>query len=490
MIMNFKRRSFWKELVSLGLALVWVAASVIPALADIAPPPYAGAAGIKPGDKPTQVRMMYENVFMEIDLAGVAKVDANFVMRNLSDKEEVMDVYFPLFDAYGFEGVPKCMPLQGEPIRDLAAWVCDKPQTIQTFFGDRPDAMLVPTSPPGTKIPCWASFPVVFPPGLDVPIEVKYTSPSYTYILQTGAGWNGTIGQADITFRLPYDAIKDQNLDECSKCTTKGRDIQWQFMDFEPTGNIKITTVKPEIWWRILTESNQLKLNPKDGAALRRLAIAYKDSAVISKAGRGYLGYDGNFWRYDRGVETFRKAIPFNPGDSDLHAQFADLVCLNASWPVRTMLKSQYSDWIECAQQIQQSLKINPKNRLALDVFKKYLEYPGPGVEYKMFAMNGDQPDFLILTATPTTVPSVTLTPTRPTVTLTQTPTQTPLPSATLTSTPRPTWTPYITATPSPAPTLTPTPVAPSSGSGSGWGFVLIPLAAIAAWLVLRRRGK
>ena len=57
---------------------------------------------------------------------------------------------------------------------------------------------------PTITIPCWESFPVSFPVGNDVVIEVTYTtepyhgadaSYSYAYILETGVGWKDTIGQ-------------------------------------------------------------------------------------------------------------------------------------------------------------------------------------------------------------------------------------------------------------------------------------------------------
>jgi hypothetical protein len=267
--MHHNYRLLWKGLVSLSFALIWVIASTLPAFADIAPPPRTQASGIVPDGEKTQVRMMYENVFMDIGVDETAKVDANFVMRNLGDKEEVMDVYFPLYISDSSnEEYSRCQrSLSGESITDLAVWVWDKPQPVRTDLADNPDFIpyySTPSPDRPEKIPCWGVFAVRFPPGLDVPIEVKYTSPSYGYVLTTGAGWNGTIGQADITFRLPYDVIQDQNLDKCTpQCTINGRDIQWQFMNFEPVENIKISIASPDIWWQILTETNALKLNPK-----------------------------------------------------------------------------------------------------------------------------------------------------------------------------------------------------------------------------------
>ena len=69
-------------------------------------------------------------------------------------------------------------------------------------------------TPQTITIPCWAHFPVTFPPGQDVSIVVEYTVVGYRtgssiteyfYVLQTGAGWKDTIGKAQIIVRLPYD---------------------------------------------------------------------------------------------------------------------------------------------------------------------------------------------------------------------------------------------------------------------------------------------
>src|SRR5690606_26879186 len=65
----------------------------------------------------------------------------------------------------------------------------------------------------------WAVFDVTFPPNQDVMIEVTYDVEGFgyypyevfKYVLETGAGWNGTIGSADVILRLPYEA-SDKNV--------------------------------------------------------------------------------------------------------------------------------------------------------------------------------------------------------------------------------------------------------------------------------------
>lgn len=533
------RHLFWKGLFSLLLALIWIAASTLPAFADVAPPPRTQSSGIIPDGEQTQVRMMYENVFMDIALDGTAKVDANFVMRNLGDKEEVMDVYFPLYIPDSpYEGYSRCQKdLSGGPIADLAVWVWDQPVPVRTDFVVEPGLGTVATPSPANpaKFPCWGVFAVRFPPGLDVPIEVKYTSPDnkpeYGYVLTTGAGWNGTIGQADITFRLPYDAILGQNLDDCTpKCTTKGRDIQWQFMDFEPTENIQVTIVWTSVWWRILTETNALKLNHNDGAAWKRLALAYDDSAITYS----YWWYRrwapwplrNDAWRNQMALETLQKAIALNPGDLSLQDAFATRVCYNIKYPKDATYRSDWEEclqqiektialapasyslrydfvglvclqastnsyadkqssdpdtvaaWVECSRQIKQLLDLDPKNWKARleDVYKIM---PVPLWREDFIKIEGDQPQYLLLTPTATPIPP-TITPT-PTQTLISTPTLTPTPSI------PPSLTPSLTATP-PANTPTPLPPISETGSGTAWVWILVPVAALVAFEIVRRR--
>jgi hypothetical protein len=498
-MMHCTYRSAWKALFGFLIAFVFMASIVTPSFADIAPPPPSEGFTILPGNETTQVRMTYENVFMNIDVNGVARVDANFVMRNTGNKEESMEVRFPLYSSIknqpgdlkcGFAGGGQ---LTGSPIQDLAVWVWDKPQPVKTVvetmawhvFKGGPEVE-------GEKVvmPCWGVFAVVFPPGLDVPIEVKYTSPSYSYILTTGAGWKGTIGQADITFRLPYEVVLGQSLDKClpELCLLNGRDIQWKFNDFEPTENVSINMIKPDVWWRIITEINNLKLNPSDGQAWKRLAIAYRDSLRWDINHDSFINDPENMKHYQLSVETFQKAINLISGDSDLHLRYAQLLCLNGV-AVYAGNVFDLEPFEECVRQLKQSLALDPQNKNALDFLQNLSGFNLNGKP--VIRMNGPQPDYLILTpsfvlqssGTPTAIA-----PTSPKPTQTPIATQTPV----ATFTPAPSLQP--TVTPDFTPTLllgmpTPLPAQTETGTGAVWPWALVPLAAILAVIVLRRRG-
>ena len=130
---------------------------------------------------------------------------------------------------------------------------------------------------------------------------------------------------------------------------------------------------------------------------------------------------------------------------------------------------------VECAQQLKQSLDINPKSKAALDLLKYAVE--GNITRIEVAKLDGPQLDFIILTPTQIIEPTLTSTipPTveQPKLLSMQTSTEsiTPVPSL------LPTWTP------------TPLPTQTETGAEAAWAWALVPLAAILVVIVLRRRG-
>ena len=88
--------------------------------------------------------------------------------------------------------------------------------------------------------------------------------------------------------RLPYDA-NDLNVVRCfpEDCILSGKEISWQFEDFEPEGNVVLDIIRPNIWQTILEETKRVQENPNDGEAWGRLGKAYKE---------GGTGGKGSFW--------------------------------------------------------------------------------------------------------------------------------------------------------------------------------------------------
>ena len=151
-------------------------------------------------------------------------------------------------------------------------------------------------------------------------------------------------------------------------CILNGRDIQWKFLDFEPTENVSVAIVQPSVWWRILTERNNLKLNPKNGQAMKRLAIAYKNSIRV-EISHGFIEQDPeNLKHIQLSDETFRKAISLIPDDPDLRSRFAEFLCTDK----QELYASQVWDidiFIECVQPLKQALELDPYDKVGLEIY-------------------------------------------------------------------------------------------------------------------------
>ena len=451
-----------------------------PVRADVAPPESPPGTNIVPGNNSTQVRMLAERVTMTVisrpldKVLGQAKTEAAFLMRNMGTAAENIEVRFPLtfFDGRsdGFGGFPE--------IADIQITVNGKPvstrRIISNFFGS--DGKIYDPSP-------WAAFNVNFPAGQDVPITVTYTTRGYgyqpyfalRYVLETGAGWNGTIGTADVIVRLPYEAnAKNIMLDETTgfSQTTPGaqfigNEIRWHFDDFEPTSanNIEISILQMPYWQKVLDEIDNTTKNPSDGEAWGRLGKAYKEIINLSKF---FRGDPAGLEMYQLSIQAYEKAVTMLPNDALWHYGFADLL-----WSHHYLYHYASDDTtdlpelVHAADEIRKSLTLDPQNENARQLASSMAsQYPwAVGQTDKGY-------DFLILTATPTYAPQV----------VTETPatdsTFTPLP-------PKPSAT--ILATKPPLPTMTPVKVPASGTPFCGGTALFLPLLAGLVWALSKR---
>ncbi|MBO4500511.1 MAG: hypothetical protein J5732_09730 [Bacteroidaceae bacterium] len=97
----------------------------------------------------------------------------------------------------------------------------------------------------------WFVWDETFRSGETSVITVSYTVPhtfdraevsrQYKYILETGAGWYGNIGQADINVTLADDVPIDHvELISPAGYRMEGRKLTWQLRDFEPDSSSNI----------------------------------------------------------------------------------------------------------------------------------------------------------------------------------------------------------------------------------------------------------
>jgi hypothetical protein len=492
------------------LGLLLLLALLIPsnALADIAPPGQPPGANLLPDAESTQVRMLAESVLIDVlgntppGSLGQAQVTARFTMQNLGDSDEKLAVRFPLtFLSGGDDGYGRY-----PEIKNFSARVNGYQVPVR-----RVNAQGLGKSE--TSVP-WAEFSVTFPAGEEVPVEVSYLTEgageypfiSFKYILETGAGWQGTIGQADLTLRLPYEA-NNQNLIFAEQIgwsqTTPGgalaeREVQWKFTDLEPgpADNLEVSLVMPSAWKKVLHERDNVARNPDDGEAWGRLGKLYKE--IISYR-RGLRQDPGGKELYPLSVEAYEKALALLPRDALWHAGFADLLYRHYYWGESFSQDPDHGEMLRALDELRLSLALDPDNAKAIELLDE-MKYALP----EAVRQEGDQYLLLWLTATPTSRPSATAAqlPSPEMVMPTPTPGGPPTPTATpaalqASETSPPTILPSPTTNPPTAETIpiTETPVGatePGRGGVTVCGIQtgLSAALGVAGWLSIKKHSK
>ena len=376
-------------------------------LADVAPPIQPPITNLEPGTQTTNVRMMEETVLIDVQpdsekgSLGIARISAYFTMRNLGTTPESMAARFPISANNGRGEYPE--------LSDLSIKV-NSTQT-QYLRVNYPDIRWQEKDVP------WAEFDVIFPVGIDVNIEIAYSlkgsgyAPytAFYYILETGAGWFGTIGSADVILRLPYSASKQNvilNQQIGWSETTKGgvfsgNELRWHFDDFEPGNegtiqNMEFSLVSPEAWQVVLDHRNEVSKNPDDGEAWGRLAMATKRVFFL---GKGFRTDPGGEELYTLSVEAYEKCLTLKPQDAQWHAGFADLLSNRAYWDSWTY--GVTAEVIRAIREIHTALQLAPTDPVVLNISEN-ISYLFPG---SLVQANSGY-DFPWLTQTPTPFPS------------------------------------------------------------------------------------
>lgn len=399
------------------LALLLLVFSMFPrssASADAAPPEAPPGTNLLPGESITQVRMVAETVTLTISKhpinpqRAIAKTEAVFTMRNLGTEAETMAVRFPLSffngNSDGYGGFPE--------IVSITVKVDGK--SVPTRREVQPFTTSEYSFPEREEIP-WAVFDVTFPPNQDVILEVVYNADgfgyypyeAFKYILETGAGWNGTIGSAEIIVRLPYE-VSEQNLDLSGQAghgestpggVRSGNEIRWKFTDLEPTylDNIQIVVVTPPLWEKVLQEKSNVEKNPNDGEAWGRLAKAYKEVTMMPK---GYLREDrAGVELYELSKAAYEKCLSLLPNDALWHYGYADLLWAHYQYGIYFAGKTDTENILEkTLTALQTSLALDPNNQLAKDLLLE-ISYQVPQ------AVQADGENFILLGLTATPIP-------------------------------------------------------------------------------------
>lgn len=413
-----------KPLAALSLSLFFLFVFTAPVQADIAPPAPPPGANLHPGDESTQVRMAAETVLIVVqpastpDRDGRARVIASFSMLNLGENPETLAVRFPISANDGWYNYPE--------ITDLGV----KVNGVST--GTR--RITIP-DPKDNNYPLpWAEFEVTFPTGREVNIEVTYTLTgireypyvNFEYLLETGAGWNGTIGSADLTVRLPYETNPFNVLVDYGwgmsatspGAILSGREIRWHYENLEPTSadNLSVALLMPSAWNEVLTEQANVARNPQDGEAWGRLGRIYKITSRLRKEFRSDAGGQELF---ELSIAAYERATALLPNDALWHAGFAELLFDGYYWEEYSRFEKP--GMLRALQELAYAYALDQNEPFILELVDE-VHYALPDGLSK----EGDVPVFLWLTATPTLQPSST-----PTTSSTPQPTPTLEPSPT-----------------------------------------------------------
>jgi len=453
--------------------------------------------------------MLWEEVLLEIkgkdtplerwDLAAnqmQAHVTATFLMRNQGKTEEAFDVWFPLGVPDGYSTITT--------VSDFRAWVNGEEARVGEQERTGQWDAIVP----------WATWPATFPPGEDVVLRVTYDvlpdgySPygTFPYVLETGAGWLGPIGEGTITFRLPYEVNRFNTvlnpeayggletgwmIPNPANYTVDGTDVVWRFEDLEPTAedNISLTVLAPLVWEEIVATRGDAVAMPDSAAAQLRLARTLT-SALYFRYGLNPIGASVEL--ADEVQTAFRRALELAPADVNAYIDYLDFLQLLPE-PVMSELPEDFVPTLERA------LKLDPQNGRLLSIqdwlisIEPYLVTATPAPEATATATARATPR-------PTRTPSPTST-APPTNTATPRPTASPFPTRTATATPEPAATAAPTMTAAPSATgvaerastyaATPTPAAQSGRGGicPGSAALFLAPAGVLLWK-LRTDGR
>ncbi|MDR3575523.1 MAG: hypothetical protein P4L50_16820 [Anaerolineaceae bacterium] len=476
--------------IVLGVCACLLWTSNAPVQADMAPPSQPPGSNPLPGNQQTQVQMLAETVVITVQSSpywiksaqsGIvndwANVQASFTMHNQGTADETMQVQFPLENPNGMGDGYSNYPL----IQNF---------TVQANGAPLNTTRMTTPNPMGADNPAvhWATFPATFPAGQDVHFVVSYAlgatgyipTDRFEYILETGAGWYGPIGSADLSLVLPYPAGPDNIIVDDSaafKGIFSGNKVTWHYDNLEPTSNdnLEIAMIQPGVWNEAVAAQAAVASQPNSSEAWGSLGRAYKHALSGDK---GFMRQDdGGKKLFALADQAYQKAISIAPNVAKWHAGFAELLWL-ASYP-SYQFEANYLT--QALQEIQRALQLDPANQQA----RTLADNMGGSIP-GLIATKGTGYDFLALTATLT-----------PEIYATSPAQDTPAPAETITpmptkmSAPLPSQTARLRSTPP----LSAAPATPAASAAQKTNKPLLPCCGsllifplLAAWLWIIRR--
>jgi len=366
---------------------------VSPALADMGVQPILpGGSNIQPEGE-TLIRMASEKVVLnvrpatemddivvtrnpaEYGLTGsfdgspgmypaVADVLADFTMVNPANEIARMIAWFPMASA-----------LETEEWNLNPGEVVPRIERFQVIMDGKPLEYNVSElpNPKGADKPLlpWASFPVTFPPGEETHVQISYTVPAWWsyeglamnlyYILQTGAGWSGPIGKAELAVNLPYPASSETIWKMPEGGQIDGHQVRWTWENLEPgpQDDFFIQLLLLNRWDELQAARAAVTANPQDGEAWLNLASTY---SMLTR-GRSYsaarmLSSFGEIYQ-PLGVQAAQEALRLLPGDGRPHYELAILYASALPEEANIMDLKPVMDELKIVEELEPALASN-----------------------------------------------------------------------------------------------------------------------------------
>lgn len=454
---------------------------------------------------------------------AVADVKADFTMYNPTTETVTMTVWFPMASALN---TLKWNISPGETVPKIAKFSVSVNGNPVFYFEN------LQPNPNGADKPMlpWATFTASFPSEEDTNIHISYTVPlspaakDYTvtlyYIFQTGAGWAGPIGNAEMIVNLPYPAstetmagVKNLSLPYGGMgqvsgglpagAAVNGNQAKWTWINFEPGpgDDFSIYLLKPRKWEDLKAARSTVQLLPNDGELWLKLAIQYHTLSCSFMSNNPLLF---NPVYFNQAMEAYQKAETLLP---DHPAPHIGLGMLTLSKYYKN-LKNTPPDAIRYIQMELQTAKDlqsrNPELMKGIPLSTDDLEFALSGYYYNnatatadratlnyYFAQDTQQATIEYLTRTIWASGKQTALACRATpgadcsgkATIAFTPTPTALPTLTSTSSPIPTYT-AVPPTPTPIPEAAPQVNGPAVIILTATGVLIL---LVAGYLLLRR---
>ena len=340
--------------------------------ADMAPPMDAPIGNLGPYQyQKTNVKMLEERVQIELtdsefgEDSSKVVVNANFVLRNLGGDDENMEAIFPFTD------INNCYNDYFYEVYKPAFKVSIDGQPIQTTEISTPSQVGETCNPVN-----WGKFEINFPSKTNVSVDINYTmyesdrgqrwnSPkkSIYYLLETGAGWFGKIGKAEIILIFPYEITKE-NVTLPPGYIIRGNQAHWHWENLEPTkyDNLIIKFIEPPTWEKLNDLRTHVRANPLDAYQWLNLSDLYKDISYYTQPKFGIES-----WGFaHQAVHAYQQALEIHPDAVSIRVEYAWFLFQMSDTANRRQLQLNYPSIQRILQELDIILAISPDYKQAL----------------------------------------------------------------------------------------------------------------------------